>query len=570
MTSPSPAGARGSARRLLRRRPSTPAQPGIAAATTGAKSTPSLPSDVLEQTCRRVGAVGLAFVGLWAFSLVMNGVVAPLLGPIPMMELIWPMPALPIMLVGLATSLLLAYLPVRLGSKPDLLLDIGSAYLVISCFLVGFLEQWVPILNQPRLSWIPLVIVIYSSIVPNRPSTTLGTGLIAASMGPLGLLISGMRGLNIQASPYVYIMTFGPNFLAALVAVIPAKIILGLGQQVRQARELGSYRLEEELGRGGMGEVYRASHQMLARPAAVKLIRPEVLGDSSPGSARVIVERFRREAETAAALRSPHTIGLYDFGVAHDGTLFIVMELLNGIDLESLVSRFGPVPPERAAYLLMQVCHSLEEAHSHGLIHRDIKPSNIFSCRMGLEVDFVKVLDFGLAKDITSTGSANLTAPDAAAGTPAYIAPEIVRGDVAVDHRVDIYAIGCVAYWLVTGTLVFEAPNAIQLMFQHANSEPVPPSRRTELKIPAEFDAIVLACLAKRPEDRPQSAGELARRLAASVAGAEWNEERAEHWWARHRPELPVEAARPCDLTLTKELDSGWNANQAQAEEATA
>lgn len=568
MTSPSPAGGRGNAGRLLRRRPSTPAQPGPAEVTSGAKATPSLPSDVLEQTCRRIGAVGVAFAGLWSFSLIMNGVVAPFLGPMPMMELMWPIPGLPIMLIGFLVSLLLALLPIRLGSKPDLLLDIGSAYLVISCFLVGLLEWWVVRLDQPRLSWIALVIVIYASIVPNRPSTTLGTGLIAASMGPLGLLISGMRGLDIHASPYVYIMAFAPNYIAALASVIPAKIIRSLGQQVRQARELGSYRLEEELGKGGMGEVYRASHHMLARPAAVKLIRPEVLGDSSQGNARVILERFRREAETAAALRSPHTISLYDFGVSHDGTLFIVMELLNGIDLESLVNRFGPLPPERAAYLMMQACHSLEEAHSHGLVHRDIKPSNIFSCRMGLEVDFVKVLDFGLAKN-TSTPGSTLTAPDAAAGTPAYIAPELVRGDAAVDHRVDIYAIGCVAYWLVTGTLVFEAPNALQLMFQHANAEPVPPSKRTELIIPAAFDEVVLACLAKRPEHRPQGAGELARRLAASVAGAEWNEESAERWWTRHRPEVPQQVGRCCDLTLTKELDSGWNADESTVQEAS-
>jgi serine/threonine-protein kinase len=516
-------------------------------------------------------AVGLAFAGLWTFGILVNVVAAPLLGRLPMMNLVWPLPGLPIMLTGLALSLVLAYLAGRFSHKPDLLLDVGSAFLVLTCLLIGLFENWHPMLEIMRLSWIALVIVIYASIVPNQPATTLGMGLIAASMGPLGLLVTGMRGVDISASPMVYVADFTPNYLAALVAVIPAKIIHGLGRQVKRARELGSYRLDEELGKGGMGEVYRASHQMLARPAAVKLIRPEVLGGSSPGTARVLLERFRREAEAAASLRSPHTISLYDFGVAHDGTFFFVMELLDGIDLESLVERFGPLPPERAVYLLTQVCHSLEEAHRRGLIHRDIKPSNIFSCRMGLEVDFVKVLDFGLVKDTADTAqSARLTAPDAAAGTPAYIAPEIVRGDAVVDYRADLYALGCVAHWLVTGRLVFDAPNALQLMFQHAHAEPVPPSRKTELPIPAGFDEVVLACLAKRPEDRPVSAGEVAQRLTASLNGQRWTSDRAERWWERHRPDQARPAPTTCDLTLTKELDGETDPSEHPTASATA
>jgi len=247
--------------------------------------------------------------------------------------------------------------------------------------------------------------------------------------------------------------------------------------------------------------------------------------------------------------------------VANDGTFFLVMELLDGLDLETLVERFGPLPPERAAYLLSQVCESLEEAHVRGLIHRDIKPSNIFTCRMGLEVDFVKVLDFGLVK-AQNAGDRNeslLTAPDATAGTPAYIAPEIVRGDAGVDHRVDIYALGCVAYWLLTGRLVFEAPNALQVMFLHAQKAPVPPSQRIELPIPPALDALVLACLAKRPEDRPATAGELALRFMAAVGGEPWTPERALHWWERHHPE----SARPAMggaslLTLTRAHGSDW------------
>jgi serine/threonine-protein kinase len=309
-----------------------------------------------------------------------------------------------------------------------------------------------------------------------------------------------------------------------------------------------------------MGEVFRATHQMLARPAAVKLIRPEILGSSSPAAARVIIERFRREAEAAASLRSPHTISLYDFGVANDGTFFLVMELLDGLDLETLVERFGPLPPERVVHLLRQACASLEEAHTRGLVHRDIKPSNIFTCRLGLQVDFVKVLDFGLVKavDDGAREATLLTAPDSTTGTPAYIAPEMIRGDRVADHRVDIYTLGCVGYWLLTGRLVFQAPNAIQMMYQHANATPVPPSQRSELEIPPELDSGILACLAKFPEDRPQTAGELSRRLANAVPTL-WSEDQAQRWWDRHHPASARVEPTESDLrTLTKTIDAVW------------
>jgi serine/threonine-protein kinase len=300
---------------------------------------------------------------------------------------------------------------------------------------------------------------------------------------------------------------------------------------------------------------------MLARPAAVKLIRPEIIGSSTPSVARVITERFRREAEAAASLRSPHTIGLYDFGVAQDGTFFLVMELLDGLDLETLVERYGPLPPERAVHLLRQVCDSLAEAHARGLVHRDIKPSNVFTCRMGLAVDFVKVLDFGLVKSVGEGGreATLLTAPDATTGTPAYIAPEVIRGDRVADHRVDIYTLGCVGYWLLTGRLVFQAPNAIQLMYQHANAQPTAPSERSELDIPAALDQVILSCLAKLPEDRPQSAGELSRLLATAVPAAQWSEEQAHRWWDRHHPEAAATPLPDGDKRmLTKTMDIGW------------
>lgn len=542
-------------RRLLGRRPSTPLR-----TTTTPGHEHSLPSEVMGQTCRRLGIVGTVFATLWAVSIFMNSVVAGWLDQAMFMPEIWPFPGLLVSGIGVASSLLMTALAWRLSPKPKLLLDVGSGFLVLQCLLVSILSQWAPIPISPRVSWVCIPILFYPAIVPNTPKKTLITSLLAASTEPLALGLSALRGVQIHINTFYLLWDFLPTFICAFLVVIPVKIIHTLGQQVRRARELGSYRLEEQLGKGGMGEVFRATHQMLARPAAVKLIRSEILGSSSPSAARVIMERFRREAEAAASLRSPHTIGLYDFGVSHDGTFFLVMEMLEGVDLETLVERFGPVPPARAVYLLRQACESLEEAHARGLIHRDLKPSNIFTCRMGLAVDFVKVLDFGLVKAMGDGGreATMLTAPDSTTGTPAYIAPEMVRGDREPDHRVDIYTLGCVAYWLLTGRLVFEAPNAIQLMYQHANSAPVPPSQRSELDIPSELDSVILACLAKLPEDRPQTAAELSRRLAAAVDGQGWTEEEAHHWWDRHHPEC---AQQPCECekrTLTKTVESPW------------
>jgi serine/threonine protein kinase len=542
-------------RRLLRRRPSTPARASVTS-----RPGHSLPSDVLGQTCSRLGIVSLVFAALWVLTVFMNTVVAGWFGEMTFLRDLWPFPGHLVAVIGIISSLLMTYLAGRLSGK-SILLDVGSGYLVLQCLLVSILSQWAPVPITPRVSWVCIPILFYPAIVPNTPKKTLVTSLLAASTEPLALyLLTELRGVQVHLSTFYLLWDFLPNYICAFLVVIPVKIIHGLGQQVRRARELGSYRLEEPLGKGGMGEVFRATHQMLARPAAVKLIRSEILGSSSPAAARVIIERFRREAEAAASLRSPHTISLYDFGVANDGTFFLVMELLDGLDLETLVERFGPLPPERAVHILRQACASLEEAHVRGLVHRDIKPSNIFTCRLGLAVDFVKVLDFGLVKAVGDGGreATLLTAPDSTTGTPAYIAPEMVRGDRVADHRVDIYTLGCVGYWLLTGRLVFEAPNAIQLMYLHANATPVPPSQRSELDIPAELDSIILSCLAKYPEDRPQTAGDLSRRLATALS-AVWTEEQAHRWWDRHHPESARAVPNESDKRmLTKTMDAMW------------
>jgi serine/threonine-protein kinase len=231
-------------------------------------------------------------------------------------------------------------------------------------------------------------------------------------------------------------------------------------------------------------------------------------------------------------------VNLFDFGVAADGVFYYVMELLDGLDLQTLVQQYGPIPAERVIFLLKQVCHSLSEAESIGLVHRDIKPANIFVCRYGEDCDFAKVLDFGLVKGIHDPveNSVQLTRENTFRGTPAFIAPEQALGESVLDGRTDIYATGCVAYWLLTGQTVFEAKTPMGLLFEHAHTPPVPPSARTELAIPRDLDALVVSCLAKDPAARPQSAGELARRLSEIVVEHPWTEELARAWWASHRP----------------------------------
>jgi serine/threonine-protein kinase len=301
---------------------------------------------------------------------------------------------------------------------------------------------------------------------------------------------------------------------------------------------MGSYRLIDILGRGGMGEVWRAQHRMLARPAAIKLIRPETLGDRDEAGRSTIIARFEREAQATASMCSPHTIDLFDFGVSDDGAFYYVMELLDGLDTETLITRFGPVPPERAIYLLQQVCDSLGEAHEAGLIHRDVKPANMYVCRYGREVDFVKVLDFGLVKHQREPEEADLklTAEGAASGTPAYMAPEQVLGDSPIDGRTDIYSVGCLGYWLLSGHLVFEGETMMKTLMHHAHTEPTPPSAVSEIKIPPSLDRIILKCLEKKPANRFQTADELAEALAACDTKEQWTRSRAHHWWDTHLP----------------------------------
>jgi DNA-binding NtrC family response regulator len=285
---------------------------------------------------------------------------------------------------------------------------------------------------------------------------------------------------------------------------------------------LGSYRLTERIGQGGMGEVWKAHHQLLARPAAIKLIRDESLRDPE------VVARFRREATATAALASPHTVTLFDFGVSPDGDFYYVMELLDGIDLEALLERDGPIAPARLAHFLVGACKSLAEAHAVQMVHRDIKPSNLFACRMGLEEDVLKVLDFGLARQATPDG-ARLTQANQTFGTPYYMAPETATGNDVIDGRTDMYSLGATAYELLTGRHVFEATNPVQIMFKHVQDAPTP--IRAHADVPEPLAGLVMRCLAKKLDERP-TAVEMWTTLAESGLPQQWTPARAREWWA--------------------------------------
>jgi serine/threonine-protein kinase len=401
------------------------------------------------------------------------------------------------------------------------------------------------LLGVPRVS---LWVVFFANVVPLRPREHLLGAAIATGSTLLWFWVGGAaaaRGLEVGGSSVLW--GRGQDMLPGLVlaavvasglAYVSARRVYGLSSALSRARRVGAYELTERLGKGGMGEVWRARHRMLARPAAIKLIRDDRTTGSTATDAEYYLERFQREVQATASLRSPNTIQVYDYGVTPDRSFYYVMELLDGIDLEDMVKTHGPLPPSRTIHVLRQMCASLAEAHDAGLVHRDIKPANVFLCRLGREVDHVKVLDFGLVKEISGPGDAHLTQVGTFAGTPAFGSPEAAAGRVdRIGPASDIYSIGCLAYWLLTGETVFKASGAMEMLASHIREAPAPPSERTEVPLPPEVDRVVLRCLEKDPDARIGSADELDALLADLASECPWTMEQARAWWVMHRPE---------------------------------
>lgn len=507
---------------------------------TGWATRTRLPQDFIDKAVNRLGLLGLlsavahVIFHLWPRLVVPEEVLRTIPDSPIAVEAMW---------VAIAAGLAIYALTRARILSPELILDIGFLFEVVGALCIGLIESSFGGPIDTRLGGIALWITLFVLVVPNTLGKTALAALTSAAMGPIALLAVSYVNRQPPPAPYLFLLMSLPNLLGATIAIIFSRFVYSMGTDVSKAREMGSYKLVELLGSGGMGEVWRAEHRLIARPAAIKLIQPHILGCSDPHETSIVKRRFEREAQVTAMLSSPHTIHLYDFGVTEDGAFYYVMELLHGVDLETLIDKYGPIPAERVSHFLVAACSSLEEAHRSGLVHRDIKPANIYTCRYATEYDFVKVLDFGIVKSREElTKQTNLTLADGTAGTPGFMAPEMALG-ASVDGRADIYALGCVAYWLLTGKLVFDEENFVATMLAHASKPPIPPSRRTEIDIPPKLEDLIMSCLQKEPGARPSSAGEIRRAIQQSGLADSWTPERAEKWWMLHSPEKSAATA---------------------------
>jgi eukaryotic-like serine/threonine-protein kinase len=387
------------------------------------------------------------------------------------------------------------------------------------------------------------VLFIRAALLPSAPGRTAVSGLLGFLPLVIGtyVIYEGAPLSPHDPPPWsmvVWIAAWAALTIAA--TVVASHVIYGLRRKVEAALKLGQYTLEERIGRGGMGVVYRASHALLRRPTAIKLLDPGLIGTQA-------VSRFEREVQTTSKLTHPNTVAIYDFGRTPDGSFYYAMELLDGVNLEELVLVDGPQPAGRVVHILRQVCGALAEAHDVGLVHRDIKPANIMLCNRALMPDFAKVLDFGLVKDggtaMAPAGPA-LSLDTALRGTPLYMAPEAVRTPDEVDGRADVYGLGCVAYFLLVGAPLFSGDNLIEILSSHLHEKPVMPSRRG-VEIPHELEAVVMACLEKERELRPGSALELRDALDGMECLSQWRERDARAWWTNRADRVRARRPKP-------------------------
>jgi eukaryotic-like serine/threonine-protein kinase len=389
-----------------------------------------------------------------------------------------------------------------------------------------------------------------SIIVPSTPRRTFVITLLAYA--PLAVAAQMFPGEQLSwSSParwQALIGTLAWSTTLTALATLASNVIYGLRAEVAKARQLGQYTLERKIGEGGMGEVYQARHALLRRPTAIKLLA----GDTSPDHVR----RFEQEVQLTASLTHPNTISIYDFGRTPDGVFYYVMELLDGLTLQEVVERDGAQPASRVVHILLQACGALREAHDAGLIHRDIKPANIFLCRLGGVADTVKVLDFGLVKRMNPGEDPGLSNFNTIVGTPLYLSPEAITTPETLDARSDLYALGAVGYFLLTGAPMFSARTVVEACSQQLHEQPEPVARRARRPVSAELAQIIHDCLAKDPAARPPGAAALAARLNAVPDAHVWTELHAEAWWQRGlEPRAQSEPVEPDAGTVQVDLD---------------
>jgi len=498
-------------------------------------------ADILRHRLRlALGILLLGFVGMMLFRIFANdadGVLAS-------------RPVLPLVGVSAVLGAIVAALSLR---KYRLLtlraFELGA--FGATAFFFGWIQYHkacvmlygeAPELIQNHLSamlvpWI-LLLALYGVYIPNtwQRATTVVLLLAAA---PFAIAIgTGFHCAHVmqvlQSSAIAFLIV--PMVLASLIAIYGANRVTLAQRAQFDSRQLGAYSLKQQLGAGGMGEVYLAEHKLLKRPCAIKLIRSDRLDDPS------LISRFESEVQSSAGLTHPNTIEVYDYGVTNDGTFYYAMEYLPGLSLQELVERYGALPVPRVLSLLKQACSALQEAHAQGLVHRDIKPANIFASERGGLYDFVKLLDFGLVKTRQLSADINVTQEGAMVGSPLYVAPEMVMGEGELDGRADIYSLGASAFYLLTGHPVFDYPQPLKLIFAHVNEQPVPPSTYNPY-ISDEVDQIIIRCLAKDPDQRFSSVQELADAINLCPEANAWTAQDARLWWSNQKSNQPADKA---------------------------
>ena len=460
--------------------------------------------------------------------------------------------------LGWAAVLLAMWLATRGATVPGpalRLLDAGgtfavSAIALAQCFSASFA------LRPDILAVVALfMLLLYrAAVVPSDVRRTAWIGTLCAAPLPVLTYLDYSRLVRpadaLSPSGYAaYAFRF--SVLAVLLSSKTSSVIYGLRRTIHETRHVGPYTLVSKIGEGGMGAVYRARHALLRRPTAIKILQPERAGQMD-------LVRFEREVQMTSLLTSPHIVSIYDFGRTQDGLFYYAMEYLDGIDLQELVSRDGPMPPGRVVRVLRQVCEALGEAHGVGLIHRDIKPANILLCQRGGRSDVVKVVDFGLVKDLAATADPGATRENIVLGTPHYLSPEAIQSPESIDARSDLYALGATAYFLLTGTPVFDGPLP-QIFAHHIGATPESPAARLGRPVPPSLEALIFSALAKDPNERPESAELFEARLAACADVPDWTQADAAAWWRTRGAQILAAraGARQSSLTTRRTLEIG-------------
>jgi serine/threonine-protein kinase len=467
--------------------------------------------------------------------------------------------------LGWLSVLLAMWLATRTGTLPGSVLHVidSAGVFLVSMAMIGMGFSIAAVVMRPDLLAIVAILglLLYrAAIVPSEPSRTAWIGVACVAPLPFVTYVSFAKMARPPGLPPAPAYVVWVSLFAMLIVLLSSKIssvIYGLRQTIKEARRLGPYTLESKIGEGGMGAVYRARHALLRRPTAIKILPPERAGEMD-------MTRFEREVQMTSQLTSPHVVSVYDYGRSPDGLFYYAMEYLDGIDLAELVDRDGPMPAGRVVHVLRQVCEALGEAHRAGLIHRDVKPANILLCERGGRHDVVKVVDFGLVKDIAKTGGPGVTTDNLVLGTPHYIAPEALRFPDRIDARSDLYALGATAYFLLTGKPVFEG-GLPEIFAHHLDTAPTPPSARLGRPVARSLETLVMAALAKDPGGRPESCEAFDAALAECRDVPPWTEDDAAAWWrsrgsriraAKSGSPIPEETSQQQTLEVQRETPS--------------